>query len=351
MGSSIPGPKEVRKFMALSNDSETEAFLPFYTVNMQGAPMEVVGFMWFRGEKTYGFMYNPSEDEWERIGVLQRAEPAFMEIDTVFDTSVTVIGEDIESQRGLYYQLKEKTRDYYDIQIPYEFFETDEDEEEGKLSAFPDCTHPETHPSSVEGEPFTADVCSTCERVCGITHNGQTYSRETLLDFERLNELEPKATVWSDDSGLSAIISPEESDVDWIDAALYILGEDAAYQAPTITGYESQIFEGAVVAYDEDVVGYASWNWTFEIESTVVLRQMYVRPEYRNDGLAKRITTFWWNHQEETHFFAGDPNPAGRAVIEKTGYYDELADDGEPVAKETYVMPTIGLPSPQPRVS
>jgi GNAT superfamily N-acetyltransferase len=127
------------------------------------------------------------------------------------------------------------------------------------------------------------------------------------------------------------------------------MGADAEYECQTLTGYDPSIFEGAVFAVDGDVVGYLAWNETFDEESSIALRQVFVRDEYRGQQIADEMIASWWESRPETFLYVGDPNPAGRRVIERLGLYDETVD-GQVVAKDTYVMPSVGVPVREPLV-
>jgi GNAT superfamily N-acetyltransferase len=311
MALNIPAPSEVRSFVGLARDENTEAFLPVYTVNMRRTPTQVVGFMWFRPNTTYGCIFNPDSEEWERVGVIDKSEPAFLEIkDDVFDTSVTVIGDHIEPARDLYYELKQKVRDYYDVQLQQEHLEAT-----GELpepNDIPTCTHPETYQEPAADEPFTRHVCRSCGWLTGLTVKGDFVHRETLLDPTNIEQRGDSITTWESEN-LSALVSADDGTVGWVDAALYLLGDDAAQEIVTLTGYESLIFAGSLMCRDDDVVGYTAWNHTFEEQGTVALRHLFVRPEYRGEGLATQLVDFWWNQMPEETFFVGDPNPSGKS--------------------------------------
>lgn len=340
MSMNLPEPSDISSFVALARDENTEAFLPIYTVDMTTTPTRVVGFIWFRPEKVYGVIYDRENREWKRLGVLQKTGPAFLEIkDEVFDTSVTVVGDDIERCRSLYYDLKQKTRDYYDVQVQREHLEAS-----GELPEpddIPACSHPQSKPAPAGEEPFTRNVCRQCGWLAGLGFDEETVDRATLLDPEAIRSRCTPDEIWECD-GLTAMVSTEDAAVDWVDAALYLLGDDAAQEVATLTGYESDIFSGALFCEDGEVVGYATWNYTFSDRGAVALRHLYVRPEYRGAGLAAQIVECWWEQMDDDVFFVGDPNPAGQAVIEELGYYDQT-HNGTPVARDTYVLPTIGF--------
>lgn len=353
---SLPAPHEVSHFVHLSKDADTDAFLPVYTIDMRsGNVTEVLGFMWFTRGRLYGFMYDADTADWEKIDILDRSDDAFMEIDHPFDTSVSVVGDDILPARELYYRLKDQLRTQYNVDVMSELMEeqflddgtVEYTSDITRLTQFPECSHEGTVTQSFDDQ-FDAPVrvCRDCDRVVATKVEGEWTSRTDGFDATWIAEtcdpvqMHDEYTVFT--SALGASVGRAE-------VPLLFMGADAEYECQTLTGYDPSIFEGAVFAVDGDVVGYLAWNETFDEASSIALRQVFVRDEYRGQQIADEMIASWWESRPETFLYVGDPNPAGRRVIGRLGLYDETVD-GQVVAKDTYVMPSVGVPVQEPLV-
>jgi hypothetical protein len=191
-------------------------------------------------------------------------------------------------------------------------------------------------------EAFETPVksCEECGRALAVKVSGEWVTREQGFDSEWIGE--ECADVGSHDE-YTVFTSEMGASLGRAEVPLVFMGADAAHECPTMTGYDPEIFEGAVFAQGGEVVGYLAWNETFDESSSIALRQAFVREGHRGNRIADEMVRSWWASRPETFLYVGDPNQAGRRVIERLGLYDEQVE-GRAVAKDTYVMPSIGVP-------
>ncbi|SFB72198.1 hypothetical protein SAMN05444422_101474 [Halobiforma haloterrestris] len=337
----LPSPKEVSSFISLAKHDATEAFLPIYTADMSGSPVAVIAFLWYSSGKTRLVIYNKSDDRWNMIEQTARSNHVFHDVENYIDTSVILVGEDIDSELDLYYRLKDEIRDNYYSDLPDEYTEVGEDEVD--LCDNIKCSHDARVERPSDEIPAKIESCRVCNHIHAVTFDGEKADREDFFNINWLREKVPDSLVWETDGNLVGLVSPEESNFSWIDVALYVLGQDADDESRTITGYESDVMSGVVIG-ESQVSGYAAWNRSPDEEEIAMLRQVYVRPTYREQNIATNLVEIWWNHMPDDHFYVADPNSVGRTVIESLGYYD-TADREMPIASDTRVIRSLGLPS------
>lgn len=183
---------------------------------------------------------------------------------------------------------------------------------------------------------LTLNICSDCGQVNQL-RGSQYHDFPTLMSRSHLQDNGGLTVENCGDTTLGLIEQGTDSTGALVVKILCRLAKNEVHYA---TEYSSKYYDSALLLEEDTVKGVVVWN---EREGTIVLRQAYVRPEFRNAGVGRRLITSWYDTVcEGSKYFAEAPNDKGAALLASAGHLPENSGEGS-CAKVAYSFTPIGL--------
>ena len=101
--------------------------------------------------------------------------------------------------------------------------------------------------------------------------------------------------------------------------------------------YEAGGYQVLVYVQDDAPKGVLLWN---SREGVPILRQVYVRPDARREGVAARLVKEWESRYCEQPYLAETPNTHGRALLDAVGHLPESSTEGSHAKLAHSLCPT-----------
>jgi len=186
----------------------------------------------------------------------------------------------------------------------------------------PECSH--GHQGRLEPVsqlPLRVASCTECGMPIRVEYESSTVGSWESFLIEPWWEFSESTVI---DRGDTYLVDKRGRDtpVTLTDVAVHLMSRSAHVEYEPFDHYLGDYNTVAVVC-DGDFAGYLTWN---KVCGRTVLHCVYVRPEFRDKGLAADLVSMWYDEVCPTEsYYANEPNESGLAVLKSVGH---LGDDG-----------------------
>jgi len=184
---------------------------------------------------------------------------------------------------------------------------------------------------SFEVEEFRLVSCADCFTIYGIYGSGKkkslskVFSADWVLEDENVS-YDSIIETESDSEYALYHSGDRQNRLQDVSLTLSLIGQRSD---GTISTYKHKYQKSLLYVIDDEIVGYLSWQ---EVDGNEILSQLFVREEYRSQGVATSIIQTWYtNLCKNELYLVEELTEGGRSVIEKIGH---LGNDSEDVAVE-----------------
>lgn len=173
-------------------------------------------------------------------------------------------------------------------------------------------------------EEFRFVSCEDCFRIYGRYRHGKKASLNKLFSADWLfgGDLSYESIVDFDNEDAYAIHHTPSGPVR-VQDALLVLSHIGSRSEEVVSTYKHDYQHALCYVLDDAVVGYLTWE---PHERGPILSQLYIREEYRGQGLAADLVSGWYeNVCDSEHYFADEPTSGGKAVLSSIGHLDRAS--------------------------
>jgi len=180
--------------------------------------------------------------------------------------------------------------------------------------------------------------CSTCKNNLAILsddEDGLIQPSEMLV----LSSI-PKGDSIEPESGEYQVVRDEHDEPNSTNLAAFFLNRAGRYEDNHIGRFDIEHNNVHVVFSGQRAIAYLSWNESRN--GYMVLRQLYVAPSYRRQGIGGALIDYWWKdvardwcEDDDDYYHVESPNESMSRLIYSIGHYEEA---GGPIAYEHQVM-------------
>lgn len=333
----LSGPVTRQRLATFTEQHPSVGVVPYYR---QGEQTVIWGLILAANESTAAYWCHP-DFEWEKLDDQSRENDILID-DVSWGAGVIFVGADADHAEALEADLVERLHKRFNVpeqsdppspetagctcerRGPFPFqsvaLQTGDGpqtpEPEGRTLAFLKCQQC----SAPAG--FLNTLATDETQLLSLDSDAITF-RDTVLDEEWLFEsgTHPIRETGSDEA--YTLIS-ERTEYTNLEYALAMLAMSALLERPDFNKYDPQLHDGLLYIYKGRAVGYLLWTM---LDDTPVLRQLYVLPECRRQGIAANLVRTWHEsvRQAGTEYLVDEPTDASHALFEGLGYFDGSA--------------------------
>lgn len=162
--------------------------------------------------------------------------------------------------------------------------------------------------------------CADCNRFRGLRIGGEVLQTDAILDEDWLFEEKIKQMmqriVETPSDNRYCLFSSGKS-ITRVEQAIDALSLMVEFEATSSATYNPIDHESLLCIEGGVVAGYLNWE---EQYGHTVLDQMYVRPEFRRQGIAQTLVEEWREHYfTGKEYYLDEPNSKSKSLFEKVG--------------------------------
>ena len=180
--------------------------------------------------------------------------------------------------------------------------------------------------------------CKDCHQIYGRYRHGKKASLKKLFSADWLlgGDLSPTSIVEFGQDDAFALHHAPGASIRVQDAVL-TLSHIAERSDDVISTYKFEYQHALCYIDGDELAAYLTWE---DHEREPILSQLYVREEYRGEGIAANLVSCWYEQVcESDRYFADELTKGGRRVLASTGHLD-----GEPApAREVLSLTSMGF--------
>lgn len=189
-----------------------------------------------------------------------------------------------------------------------------------------------------DANEFRFVSCKDCYQIYGRYRRGKKASLKKLFSADWLlgGDLSPTSIVeFGEDDAFALHLDPGASIC--VQDAVLTLSHIAERSVDVISTYKFEYQHVLCYIDGDEMAAYLMWE---DHERGPILSQLYVREEYRGEGIAADLVSYWYEQVcESDHYFADELTEGGRRVLSSTGHLD-----GEPAtAREVLSLTSMGF--------
>lgn len=179
----------------------------------------------------------------------------------------------------------------------------------------PDCSHSKGPHERVSQLPLRVASCEHCGMPIHVEYEKNTvgvwmsFLREPWWEFTESTVLEA--------GEIELVVKETGTPTTLTDVAIHLLSREGHVEYEPFDHYLGD-YNAVGLLYEDVFIGYLLWN---RICGRVVLQTIYVRPEYRGQGLASQLLEEWYRQVCPSNvYYASEPNDGGFSVLESAGH-------------------------------
>ncbi|RLM96225.1 GNAT family N-acetyltransferase [Haloarcula sp. Atlit-7R] len=302
---------------SIDSESEEAFVIPYYLMNRQ----EKYTFSLIRySDSSIKFeFFNPKSGIWENLRSINLDDASIeTQVDSFYTKDLRIFGEVSREVEDQYVVLGQKLESLYgEPMIPYDHqsAKTMFDRITPQQCSCSDHSIDPT-PTVFEvtnGKDIPMTICDQCGKTQEIIVGNDRIGYSNFLNSQSvIDSIEPHDQ-YHGDTGEFLRVKPSGSGIPhYVIGTLISLSNDEVSPA---TDYDLNEVEALISITDGNISGIAVWaNGTFDHP---ILRQLYVLPEFRRQGIATELTEMWISEVVSGNTaYADDPNPESRKLLD-----------------------------------
>lgn len=179
---------------------------------------------------------------------------------------------------------------------------------------FADCDHvPADEPEPVPNLGIQISSCAECDAPLFLTGDGAGTRTMAVLNAVHIDEA-------FGDSQIRGFRTVPDGEVSGREEALHVLSRLANNENPSLDRYARAGREALIFLVGDQICAYATWE---HVDDRVLLRAIYVLPEYRGEGgLAETVVNAFYDEIDTDDYLVETPNEPGRRALARAGHLD-----------------------------
>jgi hypothetical protein len=236
-------------------------------------------------------------------------------VGTTWDQAQFYTGDDLDAVVDLKERAAYETTWLFDGDDPVESFaEYRFDPTTHEPTGFEECEHVPTGDNErTPNLDVPVSACETCDAPLFLPETGHG---KRAIEVLRAMHLDKNFN----DSVIRGFRVDDEGPVSPLEEATLVLSWMATTEHPGIPLYARGGMEALVFLVGDQIVAYAGWQ---RFGSNVLLRALYVLPEYRGEGgLAETVVEGFYDEFTEDSYFVETPNDAAERALARAGHLE-----------------------------
>ena len=301
--------------------SEIDYIIPYSFEIEENSNQYIHSLLWVDDGILVTAYFDPEQKIWKDKSTEHLHNPVSAEWESPWVGNLVFTGDDVDKANECMESLSRRVNSFYPkAVIPND----DVDHREyGEFKSQSDCDCSGLSSDSVSrGSPELTDldyqplICMECLQLHGLFIGGKNYSFDEIVKEDWILEEMPDDIVEIDQQEEYLLYSSGNS-VTRTGQIIGALTFRGTFEQTVFSDYNPDEHKALLYIRDGEAAGFLTWG---KLDDVDIVRQVYVRNDHRQNGVATRLARTWRDHfRDSTTYYLDDPNEGGRALFDRIG--------------------------------